>query len=97
MSKVNGRKQAYDAAQKVWERLERMAKEEGWSEVFIPQIKKKRDEAQEVINRKGTDQREADHNRGVLEMADMVLEFVDRRIKNAKANMAKNTDAKLEV
>ena len=95
MNDQQQRKASYDNAQKLGERVERMSKEEGWSEVFIPRIQAMRDEAQKTINKKGVDEREADHCRGVLEVTDFVLSFVEEKTKIAKVNMRKNVTAKL--
>jgi hypothetical protein len=81
---------AYDMAQKVGERVERLEACSGWSEIFIPMIQKIRDEAQGQINEIGTDQREADFYRGELSLCDDILKFCERRKKSSAANMAAN-------
>ena len=97
MNSIDKRKLAYDSAQKLGERVERMTKEEGWNQHFIPTIQKKRDEAQVQVNSLSSDQRVTDFNRGLIEAYDFILGYENEKIKQALANMKKNTTAKLEM
>tara|TARA_R100001244_G_scaffold116149_1_gene86170 strand:+ start:952 stop:1236 length:285 start_codon:yes stop_codon:yes gene_type:complete len=90
MSNRNQDKQQYDVAQKVGERVERMCSEEGWKLVFIPMIQKKRDEAQLRINDLGTNPREADFNRGLLESYDYILGYEEEK-KAQSSTIMRNT------
>lgn len=95
MSQVNPKKQAYDTAQKLGEAVEVMSDSAGWREYFIPKMEEKREEAQQTINKKGVEQREADHARGLIELADYVIGYGEEKKKQALTIMRKNTTAKL--
>lgn len=72
---IDKEKQEYDRAQKVGERVERMCREEGWSDHFIPMIQKRRDEAQSIVNDPDSDQLTTQLNRGVIKVCDEVLGY----------------------
>ena len=92
---INQEKLAYDLAQKLGERVERMTNEEGWKEVFIPMIQKKLEDAQAIVNDPSGDERIAQYNRGILALAKEILGFREEKIKNATFNMRKNVDIKM--
>jgi hypothetical protein len=87
---TNKKKAAYDHAQKLGERIERMANEEGWKEVLIPSVAKKRIAAQIVINLGGVNERDADYNRGLLEAYDFILNYSDSKRAQAMKIMGDN-------
>ena len=95
MSQINQKKQAYDLAQKLGEKIEVMSSTVGWQEHFIPTVQKKRDEAQAIINDPQSDERTTDLNRGFLQAYDFVLNYAEEKMKQAKTLMRKNTSAKL--
>lgn len=83
------RKRNYDKNQLVNERIERLGNEKGWSELFIPEIQKQRNEAQEELNKRDCDHRKADYLRGKLEVYDMILGYVETKMRHSKTNMKK--------
>ena len=91
MSAVNSKKQEYENAQKLGESVERMCNEEGWKEYFIPMIKKKRAEAQNLVNSVETDFRIADFNRGLIAAYDFVIGYEDEKKNQAMSIMVKNS------
>ena len=84
------KKQAYSLAQQVDERMDRLNAEDGWSKVFLPEIQKTRDLAQEAINNLATSPRVADQQRGVLLTCDLVLSYIEDKKSTAAHNMAGN-------
>jgi hypothetical protein len=90
MNSQDSRRHAYDLAQTMEERIERLQNQKGWSDVFIPMIQKARDDSQREINRIETPQREADLYRGKLQLCDEILEFCESKKKGAQHNMASN-------
>lgn len=97
MSRDNlySKRQAYDQAQKVGERVEVMASSKGWTTHFIPKIQKLRDEAQAIVNSPDSSQQETDVNRGLLIGYDIVLGYTEETMKNQRAIMHKNSISKL--
>lgn len=95
MSQVDQKKQAYDRAQLVGERVERMCREAGWREHFIPMIQKKRDQAQGHVNSLESDQRVTDFNRGLLQAYDLILAYEEETLKNQMSIMQKSVKAKM--
>ena len=95
MSQLNQRKQAYDTAQKLGEAVEVMSDSTGWRDYFIPKMEEKRKESQEAINKKGVEQREADHARGIIELADYILGYEEEKKKQALTIMRNTSNAKL--
>ena len=72
---IDKEKQEYDRAQKVGERVERMCREEGWSDHFVPMIQKRRDAAQEIVNSPESGESVTQFNRGIIAMCDEVLGY----------------------
>ena len=95
MNQINQEKLAYDTAQKVGERVERMCAEEGWKEILIPMIQKKRDAAQKLINDLGTSKRYADYNRGLLDAYDLIIGYEMEKREQSLKIMRKSTRAKM--
>jgi len=81
---------AYDLAQKLGERMDRLEACSGWSKVIMPEIAKELEIAQNIINNIDTDIRIADYNRGILKMCETMLAIVDEKRKSAQHNMASN-------
>ena len=86
------KKQAYSLAQQLEERVDVLSRQKGWTEVFIPEIERKREETQRRLNTFGYDLQQTSYDRGLLNAYDHVLQFVEKKLEAAKMNMAKNLD-----
>lgn len=92
---LNRRRQEYDTAQKLGERIERMCREDGWKKHFLPMIQKVRDEAQDIVNNYKSSERETQMNRGILMICDVVLKYEEEKKAQALKIMKDNATAKV--
>lgn len=92
MNERQRKKQEYDSAQKLGERVERMCGEAGWKEHFIPMVQKKRDEAQEAINDLSSDEKTTNFNRGLLKAYDYILGYEEEKKAQARTIMSKTVN-----
>ena len=92
----DAKRTAYDLAQQVDEKMDQLERCKGWSQIVIPEIQKKRDDAQEEINAIGADIRETDYYRGELAMCDEILSMVTKKKKSAANKMAANLNGAVD-